>query len=338
MSLEKRSRPKVAYLAPTGRADTDRENGKEPRMNLAEPCEECEEGGPYTDEEDSNKDEDVPVLEISAPQERPVLSVGLGNKGLEKKRNKRRAKLDSPRSTSNRATPVRRGTTARACDGKAYDRSWEPSVASDGSTLRLKSAKQEDIRRVFTDGRLTWEPTQQKDHEQEAQDRKRPNDANDPPGSDRCRLRAVQLVTPVPERGNPDLLRTLNDTRAEDPHFRGSPSFFTKVETEEGETTRRSYRIRPSCNGGNDVMCREQALGDVWEPNEEESDTKEEPRDGEHPNRRLETEEQVPDDRSTEEYRTEDIKLDVHLPARTREQYDLVTGRTQHLLNSQLPP
>ena len=77
MSLEKKSRPGVTYLTPTGRADTDRENGKEPRMNLAEPGEECEEGGPYTDEEGSNKDEDVPVLEISAPQERPVLSVGL---------------------------------------------------------------------------------------------------------------------------------------------------------------------------------------------------------------------------------------------------------------------
>ena len=46
-------------------------------MNLAEPGEEREEGGPYTDEEGSNEDEDVPVLEISAPQERPVLSVGL---------------------------------------------------------------------------------------------------------------------------------------------------------------------------------------------------------------------------------------------------------------------
>ena len=109
-------------------------------MNLAEPGEECKEGGPYTDEEGSNEDEDVPVLELSAPQERPVLSVGLGNKGLEK--TKRRAKLDPPRSTSNRVTPARRGTTARVCDGRAYYRSWEPWVASDGSTLRSKSAKQ----------------------------------------------------------------------------------------------------------------------------------------------------------------------------------------------------
>ena len=117
-------------------------------MNLAEPGEECEEGGPYTDEEGSNEDEDVPVLELSAPQERPVLSVGLGNKGLEEEKNKRRTKLDSPRSTSNHAIPTRRGTITRAYDGREYDRSWEPWVASDGSTLNSKSAKHEDIKRV----------------------------------------------------------------------------------------------------------------------------------------------------------------------------------------------
>jgi len=54
MSLEKQSRPKVTYLAPTGCADTDRENGKEPCVNLAEPGEECEEGSPYTDAGTSN--------------------------------------------------------------------------------------------------------------------------------------------------------------------------------------------------------------------------------------------------------------------------------------------
>ena len=127
----------VTCLAPTGRADTNRKNGKEPRVNLAEPGEECKEGGPYTDEEDSNENDDLPVLELSVPQERPVLSVGLGKGGLES--NEERAKLDSPRSTSNRAIPTRRGTITQAYDGKAYDRSWEPSVASDGSTLRSKS-------------------------------------------------------------------------------------------------------------------------------------------------------------------------------------------------------
>ena len=43
------------------------------------------------------------------------------------------------------------------------------------------------------------------------------------------------------------------------------------------------------------------AAVNVGEPNEEEGDTKEEPRSGEDPDRRLETEEQVPDNRSTEE-------------------------------------
>ena len=83
MSPERQLRLQVTYLAPTGRADTNREDGKEPRVNLAEPGEEREEGGPYTDKEDSNENEDLPVLELSVPQERPVLSIGLGKGGLE---------------------------------------------------------------------------------------------------------------------------------------------------------------------------------------------------------------------------------------------------------------
>ena len=197
--------------------------------------------------------------------------------------------------------------------------------------LCTRSQQNTKISNGFTDGRLTWEPTQQKDHEQEAQSRKRPNDANDPPRSGRSRQSVVQFVTPIPERGNPYLLRTLDDTRAEDPHFRGSSSFFTKVETEEGETARRSYSICPSRNGGESIMCREQTFGNVGKSNKKEGDTKEEPRHGEHPDRRLETEEQVPNDRSTEEYRAEDVQLDVSLPVRTRKQHDLVTGRAQHL-------
>jgi hypothetical protein len=54
----------VTYLTPTRRTDTNREDGKEPRVDLAEPGEECEEGGPYTDEEDNDEDEDLPVLEL----------------------------------------------------------------------------------------------------------------------------------------------------------------------------------------------------------------------------------------------------------------------------------
>lgn len=74
---------KVVYLTPTRRADTDREDCEEPRVDLAEPSEEREEGGPYTDEECGNEDEDLPVLECGVPQEGPVLSIGLGNGRLE---------------------------------------------------------------------------------------------------------------------------------------------------------------------------------------------------------------------------------------------------------------
>ena len=83
MSPEKRLRLRVTHLAPTGRTDTNREDGKEPRVNLAEPSEECKEGAPYTNEEDTNENEDLPVLELTVPQERPVLSVRLGKGGLE---------------------------------------------------------------------------------------------------------------------------------------------------------------------------------------------------------------------------------------------------------------
>ena len=83
MSPEKRLRSKVTHLAPTGRTDTNREDGKEPRVNLAEPSEECEEGAPYTNEEYTDENEDLPVLELTVPQERPVLSVRLRKGGLE---------------------------------------------------------------------------------------------------------------------------------------------------------------------------------------------------------------------------------------------------------------
>jgi len=44
-------------------------------MDLTEPGEECKEGTPYTDEEDENEDKNFPLLEVSAPQEGPILSV-----------------------------------------------------------------------------------------------------------------------------------------------------------------------------------------------------------------------------------------------------------------------
>ena len=52
-------------------------------MDLAEPGEECEDGAPYADEEGSNEDEDIDVLELVVPQKGPVLSISLGKGGLE---------------------------------------------------------------------------------------------------------------------------------------------------------------------------------------------------------------------------------------------------------------
>ena len=77
VSTENQRYQGITYLAPARRTDTDREDGKEPRMDFAEPGEECEEGSPYTDEEDENEDKNIQLLELGTPQEGPVLSVGL---------------------------------------------------------------------------------------------------------------------------------------------------------------------------------------------------------------------------------------------------------------------
>ena len=69
MSSENSHGRNATHLTPTWSADTNRENGKEPRMNLAEPCEERKDGAPNTDEEDDDKDENLPVLERTVPQE-----------------------------------------------------------------------------------------------------------------------------------------------------------------------------------------------------------------------------------------------------------------------------
>jgi len=67
MSPEHQQCANVAYLTPTRRANTNREDGKEPRVNLAEPGEEQEEDDPYTDEEDANEEKDLPVRELGVP-------------------------------------------------------------------------------------------------------------------------------------------------------------------------------------------------------------------------------------------------------------------------------
>ena len=82
MSAENQRCQGITYLAPARRTNTDREDGKEPRMDFAEPGEECEEDSPYTDEEDENEDKNIHLLEVGTPQEGPVLSVGLGKGGL----------------------------------------------------------------------------------------------------------------------------------------------------------------------------------------------------------------------------------------------------------------
>ena len=99
-----------------------------------------------------------------------------------------------------------------------------------------------------------------------------------------------------------------------DPYFSSSPSLFTEVKTEERETGCRSNGVRPGRDGGDDIVRGEQALADKGKSNEEEGDAEEEPGKREHPDRRFEAEEEVPNDGSTEEDRANDVKLDISLP------------------------
>ena len=192
------------------------------------------------------------------------------------------------------------------------------------------------IKNALKSEKLTWESTEEKDHEQQTQGRKRPNDENDPPRSERSRQYVIQLISPIPQRSHPNLLRTLNDTSTENPNFCGSPSLFTEVETEEGETSGGCHGVRPGRNIGEDIVCGEQTFADVGKSDEEEGDAEEEPGEGKDPDGRLEAEQHIPNDGSTEEHRANDIQSDTRLPVGSRKQDDLVTGRAQHLSNGQL--
>ena len=78
-----------------------------------------------------------------------------------------------------------------------------------------------------------------------------------------------------------------------------------------------------------------QAAVDVGKPDKEEGDAEEEPGECKDPDRRLETEEQVPNDGCAEEDRAKNVQINGCLSTLTREQDDLVTGRAQRLQNGQ---
>ena len=64
------------HLAPSGRAQTDGEDGQDPRMIFAKDAEEPEEGGPHDAEEQNAEKHDLPWLsEIARPQISPVTTV-----------------------------------------------------------------------------------------------------------------------------------------------------------------------------------------------------------------------------------------------------------------------
>ena len=83
-------------------------------------------------------------------------------------------------------------------------------------------------------------------------------------------------------------------------------------------------------------MHGEQVLADKGKSNEEECNAEEEPGKREHPDKRFETEEEAPNDRITEEDRANDVKLDISLPTRTKEQNNLMTGSRSISGNNQL--
>ena len=151
-------------------------------MNLAEPGKKREEGDPNANIEDAEKDKDLPVLEIdSLWREGSVLSVRLGEKSK-----KTTNELDTPRSIRN------------------------PRLR-----LVVVLCVQVRLARVFSNGSMNHQPTrkpeQRREHEQEAQSRRRPNRENDLPRSERSRGNIIEPITPKPQRGNSDFLQSLND-------------------------------------------------------------------------------------------------------------------------------
>lgn len=92
--------------------------------------------------------------------------------------------------------------------------------------------------------------------EQERHDGQRPYNVHDRAGRHvRVRVGAVERVAPVPQCRDPDLLQPLDDARSHDPDFRGSSGLFTKVETEEEESTGRRHSVAVRRDSG-DCLSR----------------------------------------------------------------------------------
>ena len=167
--------------------------------------------------------------------------------------------------------------------------------------------------------------------EQEAHRSQRERDARNPPRSAVCVVLASEVVAPVPERGDPDLLRALHDTCTEHPHLRRRTGLFTEVETEESEGARGRDGVCPGRTVGDALARIVQGRDGVWQADEEERDAEEDPRDGQDVHGGLETKHRVPHSRRSEEDTADDVELSVVLPVRAAEQSDLETGGTEHL-------
>ena len=103
-------------------------------------------------------------------------------------------------------------------------------------------------------------------------DTQRPRHVHDGSGRDvSLRVRSVERVTPVPERRDPNLLQTLDNASSSDPDFGRSSGFFTKVETEEEESSSRGNSVTVGRDSGNGLSWRGEHSSEGWESNEDES-------------------------------------------------------------------
>jgi hypothetical protein len=205
---------KWAYLTPTRSTEADREHSEEPRVRLTEVREDADEEEPHHDKEGDNEKQCLPVRDGRRPQETPVTAV-------------RTTEPVVPKELG-REEPEHELTTEEGLE--------EPGHLGRGLAIVVRKA------------------VEQEEEEHDAHRGKGPDDADDPPGCGGGGSSRVQLVSPVPQSGNPELLRALNQARTHHPHFSCCAGLLTEVEAEEAEVRGGRHCITPRGRTRHSVM------------------------------------------------------------------------------------
>lgn len=110
-----------------------------------------------------------------------------------------------------------------------------------------------------------------------------------------------ELVTPVPERRCPELLKSLYHARSKRPDLGRCSRLLSEVASEEEEPCCRSDGVRPTGSIADPLIDLGGEVGNGGKSDEEEGDGKKDPGDGEDGDGRTHPEESVPDKGEDEE-------------------------------------